>query len=188
MGSACGLPQYQSPRRTLERHIEQAAQPPRRGALDRNPRRLTSLTSTTESRPPWKRDRAPGPIPTRSASATDASFGVEGALVYFRLCAGFRTPAMTRLATRSAAGRRAQPAACCSLGRAASERAERPLDPRPDLGHHQLHRAHRSLMRGRADFERKAHVDRVGRTDLGDELFGDGLDVADQEIFVDLFE
>jgi hypothetical protein len=32
----------------LERHIEQAAQPPRRGALDRNPRRLTSLTSTTE--------------------------------------------------------------------------------------------------------------------------------------------
>ena len=45
-----------------------------------------------------------------------------------------------------------------------------------------------AFMRGRTDFEREAHVHRMGRTDLADQLFGDGLDIADQEIVVDLFE
>ena len=75
-----------------------------------------------------------------------------------------------------------------SLCRVAAELAERPFDPGPNLAHHQLHRAHRRLMRGRTDFEREAHVHRMGRTDLADQLFGDCLDIADQEIVVDLFE
>ena len=41
-GSACRVQQHQSPYRTLERHIEQTAQQPWRGALDRDVRRLTS--------------------------------------------------------------------------------------------------------------------------------------------------
>src|ERR1700738_5103230 len=48
-----------------------------------------------------------------------------------------------------------------SLCRVAAELAERPFDPGPDLAHHQLHRAHRRLMRGRTDFEREAHVHRM---------------------------
>jgi hypothetical protein len=31
---------------------------------------------------------------------------------------------------------------------------------------------HRRLVRGRADLERKAHVDRMGRTDLADQGIG----------------
>src|SRR5215469_7693646 len=56
------------------------------------------------------------------------------------------------------------------------ERAKRPLDPWSDLGHHQLHRAHRRVVRSRADLEREAHMDRMGRADFADEFFGDGLD------------
>ena len=74
------------------------------------------------------------------------------------------------------------------LRRAANERTEHPLDPRPNLTHHQLHRTHRRLVRGGADLERKAHVDRISRTDLTDQLLGHGLDIADQQIVVDLFE
>lgn len=55
-----------------------------------------------------------------------------------------------------------------SFRRARSGQAERPLDPRLDLTHHQLHRAHCRLVWGGTDLERKAHVDRVGRTDLAD--------------------
>ena len=75
-----------------------------------------------------------------------------------------------------------------SFCRVAAELAERPFDPGPDLAHHQLHGADRRLMRGRTDFEREAHVHRMGRTDLADQLFGHGLDVADQQIVVDLLE
>jgi hypothetical protein len=31
-------------------------------------------------------------------------------------------------------------------------------------------------------------MDRIGRPDFADQLFGHGLDVADQQIVVDLFE
>ena len=43
-------------------------------------------------------------------------------------------------------------------------------------------------MRSSADLERKTYVDRVRRPNLTDQLFGNGLDVADQQIAVDLFE
>src|SRR5215471_19793945 len=74
------------------------------------------------------------------------------------------------------------------LGRFAGGRAERPLDSWFDLRHHQFHRAHRRLARCRTDFEREAHMDRMGRADLANQLFGNRLDIADQEIVVDLFE
>jgi hypothetical protein len=41
-------------------------------------------------------------------------------------------------------------------------------------------------VRGRADLERKAHVDRIGRTDLVCQLLGHGLDVAGNRARVSL--
>jgi hypothetical protein len=43
-------------------------------------------------------------------------------------------------------------------------------------------------VRGGADLKRKTYVDRLRRPNLTDQLFGNGLDVADQQIAVDLFE
>src|SRR3989442_14982048 len=75
-----------------------------------------------------------------------------------------------------------------SLRRDSSERPERLFDPRFDLADHQFHRAHRRRVRRVADLERKAHMYGLGRADLGDELFGNRLDIADQQIVVDGFE
>src|SRR5215204_307628 len=65
---------------------------------------------------------------------------------------------------------------------------ERAFDARLDLADHQLHRAHRGLVRRVPDLERKAHMHRAGGLDLGEELLGHGLDIADQEVVADLFE
>ncbi len=57
-GAASRVQQHQSPDRALERHIEQAPQQPRWGALSRRPSRLTTLASTTDEREtmhPWRR-------------------------------------------------------------------------------------------------------------------------------------
>src|SRR6516164_10810665 len=43
-------------------------------------------------------------------------------------------------------------------------------------------------MRGGPDLEPKAHVDGMGGTDLADQFLGHGLDIADAQIAVDLFE
>ena len=69
-----------------------------------------------------------------------------------------------------------------------SERPERLFDPRLDLADHQFHRAHRRRVQGVADLERKAHMHGLGRADLGDELFGNRVDIANQQIVVDGFE
>jgi hypothetical protein len=45
-----------------------------------------------------------------------------------------------------------------------------------------------ALCGGGADLKRKKYVDRLRRPNLTDQLFGNGLDVADQQIAVDLFE
>src|SRR5205823_12722454 len=72
--------------------------------------------------------------------------------------------------------------------RGASERSKGIFDPRLDLADHQLHRAHRRAMRGRADLEREAYMRRFGGADFVHQLFGHGLDIADQQIVADLFE
>src|SRR5437773_3829633 len=59
-----------------------------------------------------------------------------------------------------------------------SSALERLFDPGFDLADHQLHRAHRRLVRRVADLEREAHMHGLGRADLGYEVFGDRLDLA----------
>ena len=57
-----------------------------------------------------------------------------------------------------------------------------------NLADHQLHRPHCRLVLGVAHLERETNVDWMGCTDFANQLFGHGLDIADQQVVADWFK